>query len=768
MRKRKMEQPDIIAKILFPVAVFAGGAIMLLSLVGTGIIVTVPIIAGVCTIVIIQTLYDHDKALFRKTATAVILAYICSTFIFMRKGLAITLNALINSWKHIYPKSYSVFSVTSNNEALCQILLLVLVSVSVAAFVTMSVRNGKQIPFYISTVILISTALVFQQILAWQYILAAAVSIALWLFSIIGRREGHEYEEMLAGDLAIIIRVIPIVIVVAIIWGETISDGQYEKPVFLKNAEDTARHTVSLLRYGGERDTGMPQGRLYKADELKLSEDEILRVTMQEPDSYYLRGFVGGTYEDNRWTEVSSQKLSQYTDMFYWLHQNGFYGYTQLSKAAEQEYRKVNSYELNIENTGGNSKYLYAPYETSSETEGLDPKATGDSAIKAKGLFGDREYSLMVKKNQVTRFPQIASALSRSDGQSEYIRDESYYNDFVYSNYMDVPEDIRTLLIEYLGEYDIAAGQIHFDYQMAKQNITYFMTNKVEYDEKVGKIGRDKDFIVGFLSDTKKGYSIHYASAAAMMFRYYGIPARYVEGYLITKDDAAKAAAGDTVILDGTHAHAWVEYYHDGVGWLPFEVTPSYLSVMPTAEKMQDVSGLVGKNGQQQALDIREDDIPDESMDEGIDEYWLQNSLIKALAVCGILLIILVIAFMVWIRRGIKKRDMMFASFESEDISEAICCMFGYTAKMLLAWGLDPVNGSLQNQKEEFVRLMGEDTASKYEEAVSLYQEAKYSDHDMSEADRINIRAFKDNVYETMWERSSTMERIKYNYMYFL
>ena len=45
------------------------------------------------------------------------------------------------------------------------------------------------------------------------------------------------------------------------------------------------------------------------------------------------------------------------------------------------------------------------------------------------------------------------------------------------------------------------------------------------------------DFTENFISRSKIGHSVHYATAAALMFRYYGIPSRYVEGYLITPED---------------------------------------------------------------------------------------------------------------------------------------------------------------------------------------------------------------------------------------
>ena len=79
------------------------------------------------------------------------------------------------------------------------------------------------------------------------------------------------------------------------------------------------------------------------------------------------------------------------------------------------------------------------------------------------------------------------------------------------------------------------------------------------------------------------------------MFRYYGIPARYVEGYIITKEEAQKAKTGQKFDLDTNHAHVWTEYYHDGIGWIPFEPTPSYFSLMEQPDNYKNISGMVGR-----------------------------------------------------------------------------------------------------------------------------------------------------------------------------
>ena len=64
------------------------------------------------------------------------------------------------------------------------------------------------------------------------------------------------------------------------------------------------------------------------------------------------------------------------------------------------------------------------------------------------------------------------------------------------------------------------------------------------------------------------------------MFRHLGIPARYVEGFIITPDDVRNAEPYEKITLTGKNAHAWTEIYIDRIGWIPIEVTPPYLDKM--------------------------------------------------------------------------------------------------------------------------------------------------------------------------------------------
>ena len=89
---------------------------------------------------------------------------------------------------------------------------------------------------------------------------------------------------------------------------------------------------------------------------------------------------------------------------------------------------------------------------------------------------------------------------------------------------------------------------------------------------------------------SKSGNDKDYATATVLMFRYFGIPARYVEGYLITQDDVKDADDNSTINIPKNNFHCWAEYYQDGVGWIPFETIKSYMDLMGTNDSF--TSGL--------------------------------------------------------------------------------------------------------------------------------------------------------------------------------
>ncbi len=69
-----------------------------------------------------------------------------------------------------------------------------------------------------------------------------------------------------------------------------------------------------------------------------------------------------------------------------------------------------------------------------------------------------------------------------------------------------------------------------------------------------------------------KGVCQDYAHLAVALCRSQGIPARYVSGYLFTRDDSAGADVEDGDVVD-VQTHAWFEAAVPGFGWLALDPT---------------------------------------------------------------------------------------------------------------------------------------------------------------------------------------------------
>ena len=76
--------------------------------------------------------------------------------------------------------------------------------------------------------------------------------------------------------------------------------------------------------------------------------------------------------------------------------------------------------------------------------------------------------------------------------------------------------------------------------------------------------------VAEFVFDKRKGYCEYFASAAAVLLRLQGVPTRYVTGLNVTDDDVA----GGQYVVREANAHAWIDAYLPGRGWVEVDPTP--------------------------------------------------------------------------------------------------------------------------------------------------------------------------------------------------
>lgn len=545
------------------------------------------------------------------------------------------------------------------------------------------------------------------------------------------------------------VRVLSLVCCVAVIMPVLISGKSGQTVDFLNNTRKSAEKSIDNIRYGSGY--VLPQGDFTSLGDFTPSDTPQLEVVMGKPNSYYLRGYVGEIYTENGWKQIKNEKLYENADLFYWLHQENFYGQTQLGDIAQITQSNPEQNRVIIKNIGASSKYTYLPYEViSAEDDIISPSSIGDSSFISSELFGTKSYSFTAVPNQVKSYTTIASEIYKvekngSNDYADYLNNESHYNKYVYENYLEVPENTEHIIETLLGTYK--TDKAHLDYSKAKQNILAFLSSNITYSEEIQDY--ERDFMSSFLQETKSGYSVHFATAATLMFRYYGIPARYIEGYLITPEDVEGVSPNSAIIIDETHAHAWTEFYQDGVGWIPFETTTPYLDIMGNAD---DLKGIDTQND----TDNLDDDTDSESQEDtsaqrGVEvmaQQQVRELLNIIIAIILVLIAVAVLILLFLLLKRIRQKKLLEKSFESDDMDFAVISMFSYTMQLLCRMNVFKNSNEIYDGQEKLKNLFGEEYENKFIKAFSIYKEAEFSNHLLTEDDRITARDFKQQTEE--------------------
>jgi protein-glutamine gamma-glutamyltransferase len=140
-----------------------------------------------------------------------------------------------------------------------------------------------------------------------------------------------------------------------------------------------------------------------------------------------------------------------------------------------------------------------------------------------------------------------------------------------------LPPDIRSVYLQLPSHLDprirkLAAdvtARSHDEYDRTLA-ISAYLNSHYQYTLDLrGPVPSDP--LAYFLFVRRAGHCEYFASAMTIMLRTLGIPARYATGFA---PGEYNHVAGDYIIR-ASDAHAWVEVYFPGYGWLTFDPTPS-------------------------------------------------------------------------------------------------------------------------------------------------------------------------------------------------
>ncbi len=192
-----------------------------------------------------------------------------------------------------------------------------------------------------------------------------------------------------------------------------------------------------------------------------------------------------------------------------------------------------------------------------------------DSTIDVEGYVFDyiNDYSL------------IENATFSND---LYVKEEQEYRNFVYDNYLSVPETTKEFLLDYIDQYNLEGADLLDTCNRIianfKTDFFYHYKGMVDYLE--------DDVLVAFLDKYKVGDCSRFSGAGVLILRTLGYPARQVGGYGVPGK-----TVGKTYSVTPWASHAISEVYIDGKGWVGVEFTVAPLHpdcVYPPTWSLED------------------------------------------------------------------------------------------------------------------------------------------------------------------------------------
>lgn len=427
-----------------------------------------------------------------------------------------------------------------------------------------------------------------------------------------------------AGAHAALLAIVIVVLVSALKPKESFNTG-YEGNKYkdLTMSAMTALLTDGLESFYKPREYngGIDSGKLGTVSTVYLDNetDLLVRLTPYTPNRIYLKSFTGVRYNPyaNEWTSIDNMK-----------------GYDEILWGQEEAESLKDSYEqggaysakatMHIQCVGVREE-VYVPYYMYGGSE------------RGKGAGYD-----------VTYYPRLEENHTSVSYDWMPYQDADLY----------VPEENMDAVAEVVDEL----GFVGTDQDVIAALQTYFQDN-YPYTVRPGKTPKRKDFVNYFLTDNKKGYCAHFASASVLILRYLGIPARYVEGYAIDYDqildgelvDNAEyadyydgySALGETAYVEvnvtDADAHAWVEVYDPVIGWYPVEMTPYATEEEDVTDFWEDFSDFMG-----------DDDGASDEIRENTNAITISDELVKKIlfTIGGLLAIALLIVIA---RKGVMQ-----------------------------------------------------------------------------------------------------------------
>ena len=354
--------------------------------------------------------------------------------------------------------------------------------------------------------------------------------------------------------------------------------------------------------------------------------------------------------------------------------------------------------------------------------------------------------------------PDAAAAIS-----ADFAIDSQRINDSMTAMAGHYYLEIEPATAEKLRQLAAQAGvSADFNRDLIADRVADYVSSSARYTLSPPTTPEGEDFAVYFLQTARRGYCIHFATAATLMLRALDVPARFTCGFLVTVDERD---VGTPVSVTDRSAHAWVEVYYEGVGWVPLEPSPSSLSYaipersssLSVRESNADDSRLANDNVREDRLDeITWTPPPTETPGSPVasgasSEPTKTGVVVLILFVCVSVCVVALILHNRFVRR---KRAQ---GFGQQDANAAVLCVWRYISLLgRIRLGRMRI-GRRRGHLGRSVRLP--------EEIEALALKARFSNHRITEPERAAAIAVATDLSNSVRQQSSQLKLLYIRYI---
>jgi len=435
----------------------------------------------------------------------------------------------------------------ATGEYSTMIMLLIAIMLTLFSFVLTRLNGGVYPALLLFLFVMLGSWFVENRVIP-QYVVPGLIAMAVLYAR--SQREGISYFKVLPIAAAAAVLAVMLIPAGKVTWQPMADAADKVRQLF----EDYFMFTDPRTVYSVSSDGYQPQGETLggpaeprNADVMKVETDQGL----------LLRGSVRRTYTGSSWVDRSVNSRYLFMDLTRQTLRDSVFDVDLVQRMTGA----VEKIEVSVEILNDGTSTLFVPHRLKSLSVPLELAAyyndSGEVFITRGVEYGD---SYQFTAYLLTKDDEKLNALTLSIAPGS---DPDYES--VLNGYMNLPAGLDDDV--YWLTQDIIAGA-ETPYEKAAAIRDHLLNSGYTYALDVEIPPQGRDFVSHFLLDTKKGYCTYYASAMAVMARLAGLPSRYVEGYLVPSDPSG------VTLVTGNNAHAWVEIYFEGVGWIPFDATP--------------------------------------------------------------------------------------------------------------------------------------------------------------------------------------------------